>query len=191
MTRWINIKIHLITTTIFFEYYHLHIKTISIEFKMVVWIIIFQLDPGKNSILNEQCSELYDNRPDERPNRNGEQNDAADFDRRSYKLEPRWSRPNCLCLLTIFHRPTGRVPRVIITLVNHSSLNQFFDIFSANTKYLRIYFLLLWQPLYLLFYKESVTRCTVYGMLSSELYICCLATMILTSSSSYKNALQR
>ena len=118
-------------------------------------------------------------------------NDAADFDRRSYKLEPRWSRPNCLCLLTIFHRPTGRVPRVIITLVNHSSLNQIFDIFSANTKYLRIYFLLLWQPLYLLFYKESVTRCTVYGMLSSELYICCLATMILTSSSSYKNALQR
>ena len=167
------------------------LKLFVLKLKRSFELLFLQLDPGENSILNEQCSELYDNRPDERPNRNGEQNDAADFDRRSYKLEPRWSRPNCLCLLTIFHRPTGRVPRVIITLVNHSSLNQFFDIFSANTKYLRIYFLLLWQPLYLLFYKESVTRCTVYGMLSSELYICCLATMILTSSSSYKNALQR
>ena len=53
-------------------------------------LLFLQLDPGENSILNEQCSELYDNRPDKRPNRNDEKkNDAADFDRRSYKLEPR------------------------------------------------------------------------------------------------------
>lgn len=64
-------------------------KLLVLKFKRSFELLFHQVNPGKNSIMNEQCSELYDNRPDERPNRNGEQNDAADFDRRSYKLEPR------------------------------------------------------------------------------------------------------
>lgn len=64
-------------------------KLLVLKFKRSFELLFHQVNPGKNSIMNEKCSELYDNRPDERPNRNGEQNDAADFDRRSYKLEPR------------------------------------------------------------------------------------------------------
>ena len=65
------------------------LKLLVLKLKRSFELLSPQLNPGENSILIEQCSELYDNRPDERPNRNGEQNDAADFDRRSYKLEPR------------------------------------------------------------------------------------------------------
>ena len=89
MTRLINIKIHLISTPILFNTITYTLKLLVLRLKWSFELLFLQLDPGENSILNEQCSELYDNRPDERPNRNGEQNDAADFDRRSYKLEPR------------------------------------------------------------------------------------------------------